>query len=178
MDNDFFYNSIENENIGMRWYKFITYFWLPCEAFFGSVCFVAFMPGVISKTINALTIENIEIRLYLMNFLNVFEKLTAANLICSLGCFALAAYRIYISVSLLNFKKSAPKHVLILYILSGALNIIYFAISLIIMRESIEFDAEVVAALTRNVVQTVGTTVIWVLIYNKYFNNRKHLFTN
>ncbi len=181
MDNEFLYNSIEfeeSEKIGMRWYKFFTYFWLPCQALFGCVCFVAFMPGVLGKTIDAFTIENVEIKLYLMNFLNIFENLTAANLIISLGCCALAVYRIYISISLIKFKKSAPKHVSILYILSGALGIIYFVISLIIMRESIEFDAEVVAVLMRNVVQTAGETVILVLIYNKYFNNRKHLFIN
>ena len=168
----------ESKKIGMRWYKFITYFWFPFEAVMDVVVAVLFIPGVIEKIINAISVENIEIRMYLLNFLNVFDDLKAANLICILGCIALAVYRIYISVSLHRFKRTAPKNVSILYILSGALNIIYFVISLIIMREAIDIDAEAVAVLIRNLVEPIASTLIWLLIYNKYFNKRKYLFIN
>ena len=181
MNNEVLNSNIETEEskkIGMRWYKFITYFWFPFEAVMDVVVAVLFIPGVIEKIINAISVENIEIRMYLLNFLNVFDDLKAANLICILGCIALAVYRIYISVSLHRFKRTAPKNVSILYILSGALNIIYFVISLIIMREAIDIDAEAVAVLIRNLVEPIASTLIWLLIYNKYFNKRKYLFIN
>lgn len=168
----------ESKNIGMRWYKFITYFWFPFVAVINVLVAVVFIPGVIEKIINAISVENIELRMYLMNFLNVFNDLKAANLVYFFGCIVWAVYRIYISVSLYKFKKTASKHISALYILSGALSIAYFVLSLIIIRESIELNGEVVFLVIKNIVQTTASTVIWLLIYKKYFRNRKHLFIN
>lgn len=181
MENKFLNNSIkaeESPKIGMRWYKFITYFWFPFGAVINVAVAVIFIPGFMEKIINSISVENIEIEMYLMNFLNVFDDLKAANLFYFFSCIVWAVYRIYISVSLHRFKRTAPRNVSILYILSAAFGIIYFILSLIIMKESIEINAEVVVSVIKNIVQTIASTVIWILIYNKYFNKRKHLFVN
>lgn len=181
MNSEIYNNNIENvetKKYGMRWYKFITYFLFPFYALIGIIVSVVFMPGVIDKIIDIDSVSNIEIKLFLLDLFNLYDDLRIANLLCALGNVALAFYDIYISVSLHKFKKSAPKHVSVEYILSGALNIIYVVISLIIMRETVDFNAKIIITLIRNFAQTIGSTVIWVLIYNKYFNKRKHLFVN
>ena len=66
MNNEVLNSNIETEEskkIGMRWYKFITYFWFPFEAVMDVVVAALFIRGFMEKIINSISVENIEIEI-------------------------------------------------------------------------------------------------------------------
>lgn len=170
--------TIEEKKQGMLWYKFTAYFIMPVYAFFSAVTGVLLLPNVLYNLI--VTIPNLEIRLHIESMFRFlyYDSFEVPTTIYALAMFAFAVYYVYIAFSLIKFKKDAPKHVYISIISSQIIGLIYFAMMLILLRSSIEFDAESITGLIEEVVSTVITTALWMLVYTKYFNKRKHLFVN
>lgn len=170
--------AAEKKKQGMLWYKFITYFFMPFSAFVDVVTGVLLLPNILNDLIDS--ISNTELRILIEDkfyFLN-FDAFKMLNTVYAFVLIAFAVYYIYISFSLVKFKKSAPKHIYIILVLSEIIIFAYYIAMLILMKDIIEFDAEAVTALINKVVTTIGSLVLWLLIYTKYFNKRKHLFVN
>lgn len=167
--------TTEDMNLGMRWYKFTAYFRMPVYAFFDAVTGVLLLPNMLYKLIATIpNAEYIEPRLYFLNF----GSIKICNLIYALAMFAFAVYYVYISFSLIKFKKDAPKHVYISIISGQVIGLIYFAAMLILLESGIEFDTDAIMALVEKIISTIVTTLLWMLINTGYFNKRKHLFVN
>lgn len=168
----------EKKKQGMLWYKFITYFLMPFSAFADVVTAVLLLSNMLNNLFDS--ISNTELRFLIEDkfyFLN-FDEFKMLNAVYAFVLIAFAVYYIYISFSLVKFKKSAPKHIYIILVLSEIIVFAYYIAMLILMKDIIEFDAEAITALINKVVTTIGSLVLWLLIYTKYFNKRKHLFLN
>ncbi len=170
--------AAEVKKQGMKWHKVNAYFLLPYSAFLCTVVGVLLLPNVLNSLINS--IPNTELKFFILDkfYFFGFDIIELLNVVYGFVLMASAAYKIYVSFALIKFKRNAPKLLYINLILGEIVGFLYYIIALILMSGMIDFDAEVAIKLVEEVITTICSLVLWLLVYTKYYNNRKHLFVN
>ena len=163
---------------GMRFYKFVTYFWMPFRALISVATGVLFFSDILNKLLFSL--QNAQYGFYHVGRLYFLTDKSAkpALIFYAVALFAMAIYCVYISFSLAKFKKDAPKHIYINLISETLVAYIFMAVLLISQKGIVNINVESIMEFVPKVVTDVMSVILWLLIYSKYFNKRKHLFVN
>ena len=151
-------------NRPLRWHKFLVYFSLWASAVFtflrGAGFFALVMFGDTDPQIPQP------------------PALKALDIAYGVIYIALAVYNIYTRYQLARFKKGAPKHLLILYVIVPVVEALYIPLTFI----AVDIP---VSALLSDPAKAIGGTIggvfgIWlVCVLNKiYYDKRKELFIN
>ncbi|MBQ2972790.1 MAG: hypothetical protein IJE19_00395 [Clostridia bacterium] len=166
------------KKLGMCFYKFVAYFQMPFGALIAAATGVLFLPDILNKLVFSL--QNAQYGFYHVGRLYFLTDNSAkpALIFYAVALFAMAIYCVYISFSLAKFKKDAPKHIYINLILEKIVIYIFMAVLLISQKDIVDISVESIMELVPRVVTDVMSVVLWLLIYSKYFNKRKHLFVN
>ncbi len=162
--------TIEVEKQGMGWYKFNTYFRLPLSMLIGVTVGVVFISGVLDELLSMLNPN-------LMFSFVTFEPVNKLNVIFGMVLILLEFYNLYVTTSMIKFKKNAPKLFYISLVFVEVINLIYCMALSFLLKDMIG-NAEAITYLVKEIVTTAVSITLWLLINTKYFGNRKHLFVN
>lgn len=160
----------------MGWYAFLTYFSIPFSAFCSFFVGVIHMPNV---AFNVLSMVDVPVKGDFI-FLDRTE-FKIMFFIAGIIEFAFAAYYVNIFYSLFKYKKKTLTHLCVQRILYFIFYIIYMAAWLVLMRDmsvSANIFGSTLTAFFRNIASQLTSTLFWLWVNIKYFNNRKHLFIN
>lgn len=166
--------EIQNTEVkkqGMGWYKFNTYFKLPFNALIDVVVGVVFISSMPDELLSMLN-PNLT-----FTFLK-FESVITLNLVFGIVFILLALYDVYVMISMIKFKKNAPKLFHIDLVSGEVIGLIYYMAMLVLIRGMITWDAEIITEMATDIISSAVSVTLWLLINTKYFNNRKHLFVN
>lgn len=173
--------STENNEVkapGMKWYKYQAYFVFPVSAILNLLNSVLFLPGVLKNLINLIPDmfirQTIDGSTYFLNY----DSVKVLNFIIAFIMIAIAFYYAYISFELIKFKKGALKHLYISLVLSEVAPLIYLTALTILTKNIIEFDAETIIMLVREVITHTVSVIFWMWVYSEYYNKRKYMFVN
>lgn len=145
---------------GMKWFHFLIYFVLWLNA---AVC--------VLNAIACFTNNSVPAEIYasypLMKTMDLF--LGAAYLIFAIFC-------LFTRSRLAKYKKGAPATLILFYILS----LLVVLVDVVCVCKGLELDlqASISYMLEMDVLSSIISTVIMILINKVYFGKRKHLFVN
>lgn len=149
------------QELPMKWFKFIVSFVLGFSAFMNFVSVMVFFLGFGNGTTYG---RNHRVLLL------VYEGLPVLETVMCIWSVLLAFFCIFVRFRLASFKADGPKMLMILYICSAVMNIIYIIGIYIVTKGAVSLGATVHT-------QTVVCTLM--VVCNKiYFDKRKHLFVN
>ena len=164
--------EVEANALGMKWYKFQAYLIMPLSAFINSLIGISLFPGVLSKMVDLYTDTKI-IPGNIISMASFVDSHREMHMVLAFIEIALAVYYAYVSFAMIEYKKSAPKHIYISLVLSQVTGLIYFVIMMII---TANFGTDMLLALAKDTVSSVVSVVIWLFVYKKYYDKRMHLF--
>ena len=144
--------------LGMKWFKFIIYFQL-----FASMLMLI-RDGVTTAT-GAQYGGDAEF-IYAL-----WPSLKTIDILYAIFCFVLAAFALYVRMSLAKYKEQGPKLYLTLLICNLVFPFLYLAAASLATGISMSelFSADLIGGAL--------ALIILIFVNKKYFNNRKHLFT-
>lgn len=163
--------TTEVEKQGMGWYNFNTYFKLPFNALIDVVVGVIFISSMLDELLLMLN-PNLT-----FNFLKL-ESVITLNSAFGIVLILLAFYDAYVAISMIKFKKNAPKLFYAGLVSGEVIGLIYYMAMLFLIRGMITWDAEIITEIAKEIISSAVSIVLWLLINTKYFGNRKHLFVN
>lgn len=150
------------EELPMRWHKFLCYFLLWLGALMNVGNGVEYLRGSLFEE---------EIYLHL-------PGLRALMVVFGLASFLFVAAVVFTAVSLLRYKKNAPRYLMWTYVLNGVVTVLTM-VSL--SAELIRGGADPAAVFnffgSRAIGSVIGSVVI-ILINKTYYDKRSHLFVN
>lgn len=156
------YNSIQNADLPMKWYKFLIYFLLFANAISkladGIFCIIGIDGGILSETF--------------------FEgcmftgKYRAIDIVYGIICIIMSVAAIYVRIRLAKFKEDAPKIYITYDIISS---VVYFVYNLLIM---IILENAEISSVIGEIIGTVVGESLYVYFNVLYFKKRKHMFIN
>ncbi len=162
--------EIELNSLGMKWYGFQAYIIMPLSALFNSFIGIFLFPGVLSRLVNLLasaTVVPSEV-ISLALFINSYR---AAHMIFAALEIALSIYYAYVSFAMIEYKKTAPKHIYISIVLSQLMSLIYFVTIMIL-----DFETDMLLTLAKDLISSVVSVGFFLFVYKNYYDKRKHLF--
>ena len=158
--NDDIYDTRPESDVklGMKWYKFLIYFLLWAGAILNFLNAIAMLTGSIyeAEGVPAHTVYD------------VFPELKSIDLIFGILLIALSIYQIVVRFALAKFKHNAHSMLKQMYICSICWEMLYAILVTNAIGSSVIIEALVSSAVR----------FVIILIDEKYFKNRAHLFTN
>ncbi len=144
----------------MKWYKFLIYFSLFAGAVLNAANAITLLTGSVYLE-EGITADEVY---------SIFPMLKAVDLIYGLCMLALAVFAIITRYSLAKYKANGPKLIVLLYVASLVVSLIYcvgyyFATDINLLSDS------------SNVVSIAVSAAMIAINYN-YFSKRKHFFVN
>ena len=157
MDNQQNTNVVVDNNLGMKWYKFLIYFSLFAGAVINVASGIPFLNGSIYGG-------------YADNVYSVFPALKTVDVMYGIVALATAVLCIVARFALAKYKKNGPALLLSIYAIGIVVSIVYF-----IAVKSIVTDIDLD---TSSIVSSLVSSVVMIIINKIYFDKRKHLFVN
>ncbi len=145
----------------MKWFKFLIWFSLWASAITNAVNAVQIFTG---------SIYGSELKAKLMYA--VYGGLKTVDLLVGVASIAMAILAVYTRFRLSGFHKNGPKMVSVMYGANAVIQLLYVAGISTIMPSAITDD------IVTNVVLTVATSFLMVVLNHTYFKKREHLFVN
>lgn len=164
---------INNNKLGMKYYKYQACFLMPISVLLDVILGVLLISGNFYKLIGAISGDIIGSSTAILQ-----SELKWLDVAYGIFLIAVAFYRGYITYALIKFKSGAIRHLYIITVLTEVSTLVYLTASMIMMKGFIQFDAKTVSELIKEVVSAALSITFWVLVYNKYYGKRKHLFVN
>ena len=164
--------EVEANALGMKWYKLQAYLIMPVSALINSFIGISLFPGVLSKVVN-LYADTKVIPGNIISMASFLDSHREVHMILAFIEIALGIYYAYVSFAMIEYKKTAPKHIYISLVLSQMTGLIYFVIMMII---TANFGNDMLLALAKDTVSSVVSVVFWLFVYKKYYNKRMQLF--
>ena len=164
--------EVESNSLGMKWYKFQAYLIMPLSAFINSLIGISLFPGVLSKIVDLYTDTKI-IPGNIISMASFVDSHREIHMVLAFIEIALAIYYAYVSFAMIEYKKTAPKHIYISLVLSQVTGLIYFVIMMII---TANFGTDMLLALAKDTVSSVVSVAFCLFVYKKYYDKRMHLF--
>ena len=153
----------EYSGFPMKWHKFLVYFAL----WFGAV--LNFINGV-TDIIGAPIIGSED------SVLSAVSGLRTLNVIYGIGLLAMGVIGVITALKLKGLKVGAPKWLTILYVVDGALSIVFVIATALLIR-SAGFDLSV-ASVASNALGTIIGSVVMIILNSIYYKKRAALFVN
>jgi len=147
--------SAQNE-MPMKWYKFLIYFSL-------------FASAVVNTVMGVATIFGKHYSDFADQVYAAFPALKPVDIVMGVFTIAFGAYALYVRNRLAGYYRNGPSVIAAMYIASAAASFIYVFICSIIIGQS---------AFTPDIIfRTIGD-IIMIIANIIYFNKRRHLFVN
>lgn len=143
------------QKMPMKWYKVLIYFAL----FTGAIMNIS--TGVRSLTGMQYGDNSTLVYAY-------FSSLKTIDIIMGVACIALGIFAIIVRQKLAHFKSDGPKMLIFLYGLNVVASVLYLAMAMMIVGSD-------VISLT-DILPSIVSSVVMILINKIYFDKRKHLF--
>lgn len=148
-----------NVKLGMKWYKFLIYFALWAGAVLNFLNAIAMLTGSIYEA------EGVP-SWYVYEY---YPQLQRIDLIFGILLIALSVHQLTVRSSLAKFKADAPKKLKLMYVYE-----ILWEIAYTIIVSNVIGTGAVIS----EIISSCIVSVVMILINDKYFKNRKHLFVN
>lgn len=145
----------------MKWYKFLIYFSLFAGAVLNAISGIIALTGAQYDGMAELVYA-------------VFGGLKVVDILMGLACLAVAAFGIYVRFRLAQFRADGPKKLMMLYIVSCLLNILYLIAVVVVLPGEMSGDI-ILEELPRAIGTIVGSAVM-VFVNKVYFDKRAHMF--
>lgn len=153
----------------MKWYKFLIYFSLFLGAVLNVFAGISCMTGAHYSGDAAVVYAFI-------------RGLRVTDILFGIVCIGLAALMIYTRFQLSKYRKNAPKLIILVYVLSSALSLLYLLASWTIMYFTLsKFGmsvTETISAFIQPVMMCIISGAVMVSLNYIYFKKRQHLFVN
>ena len=144
----------------MKWFKFLIYFSL--------------FAGAVLNFINGITtMLGTQYGEYKQLVYSTFGALRFFDLFCGIYLIALAVFSIYTRFRLAGFRANAPRLLMIVYIAAAVYALLQTAGSMAILPQDSWADIDFTS-----VISSLVSSMIWIAVNNKYFQNRAFLFVN
>ncbi len=163
MDNQQNTNVVVDNNLGMKWYKFLIYFSLFAGAVINVISGIPFLTGSIYDTSSGY--EGTSDLVYAF-----YPGLKTIDVMYGIVALATAVLCIVARFALAKYKKSGPALLLSVYAVGIVISIIYFIAFKAIVTD-VDLD-------TSSIVSSMVSSVVMIIINKIYFDKRKHLFVN
>ena len=145
-------------NYPLKWFKFLIYFSLWASA--------------VLNTVNALNLfRGAEYGEFKAAFYSNYPALRPLDYSFAVVCLGFAGFSIFTRFRLAGFKKNAPKLLLLLYIVSAAVSILYNLLLKAVLGMNVELDYVVITS-------QIITSVFMIIVNSIYFKKREDLFIN
>lgn len=161
--------TIQNQ-MPMKWYK-----WLLVVLIIGAVLNIVTGLGMLMNpayNLSGLTEIEYDLTPDLREAVDFLEILNMIN-----GVFALVmgGFSIYVQRQLAGYKKNAPKLVVAMYVISGAVSMIICGFSAMRLEDILGYGID---SLGSNGIVTFAVSMAFASLNNTYFKKRAHLFVN
>ena len=168
---------------GMKWYKFLIYFWLFAEAvsfgLTGIMLCIENLDGLIVTFFTSLLSDTSNL---IPNMMDAFYGLTTSptNAFYGLACIVLAIWTLLVRSSLVWRKRSGPKSLRLLYIWSAVAAVLYIVLpwTYTLLLLGVDNFAAIFSMFDLLFcIISVVRNVALIIINHIYFGRRKEMFT-
>ena len=155
------FNNNSAPDLPMKWHKFLAYFALWAGALYNLGQAGMLMNGMHYGS------ENNRDMVY-----SAYSGLKSIDMIAALGYAAAAVFAIYTAIQLIKFKQNAPKKLMILYVITTAVPIIY------VLMASSSTGLPTAELMDSSVYYSVIGCAVGLIICKIYYDKRMHYFIN